>query len=83
VKQGDMAGWQSVRRTGEQAAAFKLLLEPGGGGKVLDVHLLGPQAEEVINLFALAVRHQLPAEALRHFFSAYPSGGSNVSTMLR
>ncbi|MBL6455278.1 NAD(P)/FAD-dependent oxidoreductase [Belnapia sp. T6] len=81
VKQGDMAGYQSVRRTGEPAAAFKLLLEPEGGC-VLGAHLLGPQAEEVINLFALAVRLRLPARDLARMLSAYPSGGSNISSML-
>jgi glutathione reductase (NADPH) len=81
LKGGDMAAYQSVRRTGEPTAAFKLLLEPGGG-RVLGAHLLGPQAEEVINLFAIAVRHGLPARALGQLLSAYPSGGSNISSML-
>jgi glutathione reductase (NADPH) len=81
LKQGDMASWQSVRRTGEPTAAFRLLLEPGTGC-VLGAHLLGPQAEEVINLFALAVRLKLPARELGSLLSAYPSGGSNISSML-
>jgi glutathione reductase (NADPH) len=81
LKQGDMADYQSVRRTGETAAAFKLLLEPGSG-HVLGAHLLGPQSEEVINLFALAVRLRLPARELRGMLTAYPSGASNISSML-
>ncbi|RYI15425.1 MAG: NAD(P)/FAD-dependent oxidoreductase, partial [Acetobacteraceae bacterium] len=82
VKVGDMAGYQSVRRVGETAAAFKVLVE-ATTDRVLGAHLLGPQAEEVINLFALAIRHRLPAEALGDMLTAYPSGGSNVSGMLQ
>jgi glutathione reductase (NADPH) len=81
LRQGDMAGYQSVRRTAEPAAGFKILLEPGSGC-ILGAHLLGPGAEEVINLFALAIRLRLPAHRLNTLLSAYPSGGSNVSSML-
>jgi glutathione reductase (NADPH) len=81
LKEGDMAAWQSVRRLGEKAAAFKLLLEPGSGC-VLGAHLLGPEAEETINLFALAARLRLPARELATLFSAYPSGASNISSMV-
>jgi glutathione reductase (NADPH) len=82
LRQGDMAGYQSVRRTGETAAGFKILLEPGSGC-ILGAHLLGPQAEEVINLFALAVRLRLSAQQLNLLLSAYPSGASNISSMLK
>jgi len=79
------AAYMSVRRTGETAAAFKLLLEPGRGC-VLGAHLLGPQAEEVINLFALAlalaVRHRLPVHELGDMLTAYPSGAPNIISML-
>ena len=81
LRQGDMADYQSVRRTGETAAGFKILLEPGSGC-VLGAHLLGPQAQEVINLFALAVRLRLTAQQLNALLSAYPSGASNISSML-
>lgn len=81
LRQGDMAEYQSMRRTGEPAAAFRLLLQPETGC-ILGAHLLGPQAEEVINLFALAVRLHLPAAELGRLLSAYPSGGSNVAGML-
>ena len=82
VKAGDMASYQSVRRVGETSAAYKVLIEEGTS-RVLGAHLIGPQAEEVINLFALAIRHGLPAEALSDMLTAYPSGGSNVSGMLQ
>jgi glutathione reductase (NADPH) len=81
VRQGDMAGYQSVRRTGHDTAAFKLLLEPGGG-RVLGAHLLGPGAEETINLFAFALRFGVPARELATVKTAYPSAASNIASMM-
>lgn len=81
VRQGDMAEYQSVRRTGETAAAFKLLLERGSG-RILGAHLLGPEAPDVINLFAFAMKFGVPARELAEMKTAYPTGGSNISAML-
>jgi glutathione reductase (NADPH) len=46
------------------------------------VHLLGPHADEVINLFALAVRLQIPAEELQQALYAYPTHGSDIRFMV-
>jgi glutathione reductase (NADPH) len=56
---------------------FKTVVE-NGSDRVLGVHLLGPHADEVINLFALAMRQGLTATALKHQLFAYPSGGSDI-----
>lgn len=44
--------------------------------------MIGPQVEEVINLFTLAIRNELSAEALGDILTAYPSGDSIISGML-
>ena len=44
--------------------------------------LVGPHAEEVINLFALAIRHNVTADELRQAMFAYPTGASDVAAML-
>ncbi len=51
-------------------------------GLILGAHLVGPSADEVINLFALAIRNDLKAEALRDTMFAYPTAGSDVGYML-
>ena len=51
-------------------------------GRVLGAHLVGPHAEEVINLFALAIRHNVTADELRQAMFAYPTGASDVAAML-
>jgi len=75
------AGWYSSRRVGETHAAFKVLVEEGTE-RILGAHLLGPHADEVINLFALAMRVRLPASGLKEAIFAYPTSGSDVSYML-
>lgn len=41
-----------------------------------------PHADEVINIFALAVRHGLTAEQLKATMFAYPTGASAVGYLL-
>jgi glutathione reductase (NADPH) len=64
-------------------SGFKTLIEEGTGrvGRVLGAHLVGPRAEEVINLFGPAVRYGLTAEQLEDLPWAYPTSGSDASCM--
>ena len=77
----DTSGWFNTRRVGETASGFKVLIEEGTG-RVLGAHLLGPNAAEVINLFAVAIRHRIPADELKQVLFAYPTDGSDVRFML-
>jgi glutathione reductase (NADPH) len=81
VAAADASGWYSARRVKEDTAAFKVLIEEGTD-RILGAHLIGPAAEEAINLFALAIRLGLSADALRRFVPAYPSAGSDIGSML-
>jgi glutathione reductase (NADPH) len=81
VAQADTSGWYSARRLKEDTAAFKVLIE-GGSKSILGAHIIGPNAEEVINLFGMAIRLDLSADRLRHFIPAYPSQGANLPYML-
>lgn len=51
-------------------------------GRILGAHLLGPHVDEVINLFALAIRHSLTADDLKGTMFAYPSGAADIGYML-
>lgn len=50
--------------------------------RLLGAHLLGLHAEEVINLFALAIRAGLRATDLKQMVYAYPTSASDVSYMV-
>jgi glutathione reductase (NADPH) len=68
----DAGGWASVRRLGEETAAVKILTQPEDG-RILGAHVLSPHAEEVVNIFALAVRKRIPRRDLGEGVWAYPS----------
>lgn len=81
VKHAETSGWYSSRRLGEDCSGYKTLVEEDTG-RILGAHLIGPHADEVINLFALAIRHGLTADRLADTMFGYPTGASDLSSML-
>jgi glutathione reductase (NADPH) len=81
VKMEDISKWYSNRRVAESCAMYKTIVERESD-RIVGAHVLGTHAEELINLFGLAIRHQLPADALRQQLYAYPTVGSEVQYML-
>ncbi|HUP46651.1 MAG TPA: NAD(P)/FAD-dependent oxidoreductase [Thermoanaerobaculia bacterium] len=77
----DTSSWYSSRRVGETHSAAKVLVEEGTD-RILGAHLLGPAAEETINLFAMAMRAGTTAPQLRQMLFAYPTHASDVAYML-
>ncbi len=75
------SGWYSSRRVGEECSGFKVLVEERSG-RIFGAHLLGPHAEEVINLFALAIRSRLTATDLTEMMFAYPTHASDIWYMV-
>nr|WP_240735102.1 NAD(P)/FAD-dependent oxidoreductase [Hymenobacter sp. UV11] len=73
--------WFTARRLREPVSAYKVLVEEGSG-QVLGAHLLGPNADEVINLFAVAMHAKLPARELQKLVFAYPTSASDIVYML-
>jgi glutathione reductase (NADPH) len=78
VRFQDTSGWNSSRRVGERHSAFKVLVEDGTD-RIVGAHLLGPHADETINLFALAMRAGIPAGQLRRMLWAYPTHSSDIA----
>ena len=81
TRQEDTSAWYSSRRVGLRHSGFKVLVEEGTE-RILGAHLLGVHAEEVINLFALAIRTSLKASDLKHMLYSYPTSSSDVAYML-
>ena len=81
VNQADTSGWYSARRVAEPASMYKVLIEKDGG-KILGAHLLGPEADEFASVFALAIRADIRADALRDALFVFPTQASNMAWML-
>jgi glutathione reductase (NADPH) len=77
----EIGDWYSSLRVAEKTAAYKVLIEEGTG-RILGVHLLGPAAEETINLFTLAMRFGINAAQLKQVLFAYPTHASDMEYML-
>jgi glutathione reductase (NADPH) len=81
VKKETTSTWYASRRVGETCSGYKVLVEERTD-RILGAHLLGSDAGEVINLFALAIRAGMRATDLKHTLFAYPTSGSNITRML-
>lgn len=77
----DMSGWYLTRRVGETHGAGKVLIDKSDG-RILGAHLFGPECDEMINLFALAIRSGWSADHLKHILTAYPTAISDVASLL-
>jgi glutathione reductase (NADPH) len=73
--------WYTARRVAEPTYGFKVLVEEPSE-RILGAHLVGPHADEVINVFALAIRNGLTAKDLKATMFAYPTGASDIGYML-
>jgi glutathione reductase (NADPH) len=81
INKEDTSGWYSSRRVAEDCSGFKVLVEEGSD-RLLGAHLIGPHADELINVFALAMQTEIPAAKLQHAIFSYPTLGSDVQYML-
>lgn len=75
------SAWFSSRRIGESTSGFKVLVDQDSG-EVLGAHLLGPNAEETINLFAMAMRARMSVRAIKDMTLAYPTSGLDIQYMV-
>ena len=80
VKSGSAENWYNAKRINEPTYAYKVLLSEDG--YILGAHLIGPHAEETINLFALAIKSKIKSSALKSLVYSYPSMASDVSSMV-
>jgi glutathione reductase (NADPH) len=81
VKQEDTSDWYSSRRVAQKHSGFKVLVEERSN-QILGAHLLGHNAEETINIFALAIRQGIKATDLKKMIYAYPTSASDISHMI-
>jgi glutathione reductase (NADPH) len=64
AKSEKTANWYTARRVAETVYGYKTLVE-GETGRILGAHVVGPHADEVINIFGLAIRNDLTADQIK------------------
>ncbi len=81
VKANDLTGWRSSMTHAESAAYAKVLIEAGTGA-ILGAHILGHGAEEIVHLFAFAMKQGVGAQGLGELVTAYPTFAADIKHML-
>lgn len=81
VHENDMLDWFSAITYAETVAWSKVIVERGTG-RIVGAHIVGHSGEELIHLFALAMRHGLPAAALRDMVYGFPTFAADVKSMV-
>jgi glutathione reductase (NADPH) len=77
----DMSSWFSARFYAETVAWAKLLVEKGTR-RIVGAHLVGHHGEELIHLFALAMRHSITADQLGDEMYAFPTFAADIKSMI-
>ena len=77
----ETSDWYSSMRVGARWSGYKVLVE-NGSGQIIGAHLIGPGAEEQINLFGMAMKAGLTANQIKGLIFAYPSYASDIGSMV-
>lgn len=73
--------WYSSKRLNEPVSAFKVLIDRETD-QVIGAHLLGPHAEDTINIFTLAMNAGIKSGDLKKTIFTYPTNASDIAHML-
>lgn len=77
----DASEWFNAKSINEPQFAFKVIID-NKTEKILGAHLIGPHAEETINLFAMAIYAELTVDDIKKIIIVYPSEGDNIPDMV-
>lgn len=81
VKKGSMTSWYNSRRRNIPKSSYKILMNEESN-KILGAHIMAENAEEVINIFALAIRLNIDIKALNSMPFTYPSDTNDIKYMI-
>lgn len=81
ISVNDMRDWFSGETYGETVAWSKVMTEEGSG-RIVGVQMVGHSGEELIHLFALAMRHGITAADLKSSVFAFPTFTADVKSMV-
>jgi glutathione reductase (NADPH) len=82
VMTSDMSEWFSARFYAETVAWAKVIIEKSSR-RVVGAHLVGHHGEELIHLFALAMRHSISADDLGSEIYAFPTFTADMPSMVQ
>lgn len=81
VETHEMSDWLSSRTYIESAAWAKVVLDECNG-RILGAHMVGHAAEELIHIFAFAMKFGIAANDIRESVYAFPTFTNDIKSML-
>ena len=81
VKTSDMSGWRSAKTYAETVAWSKVLIDRDTD-RIVGAHIVGHGAEEIIHLFAFAMKHGVTATEMKDTVYGYPTFASDIKYMV-
>ena len=81
VRHKDMHEWTTFRKLGTEVGAFKSLVQKSTD-RIVGAHLIGPEAPELINFFAVAMKGNLTASDLKSVLFTYPTLAHEIRAMV-
>lgn len=81
VHLNDMQGWLSARTYAEPVAWSKIIVDETTG-RILGAHLVGHAGEELIHIFALAMKHGITTRDLSEMVCAFPTFAADIRNMV-
>ncbi len=81
VSVNDMHDWLSGRTYAETTAWAKVLIDQKAD-RILGAHLVGHAGEELIHIFALAIKHGITAGDIRDFVYGFPTFSADIKSLL-
>ncbi|RWB21339.1 MAG: NAD(P)/FAD-dependent oxidoreductase [Mesorhizobium sp.] len=81
VHLNDMQGWLSARTYAEAVAWSKIIVEETTD-RIVGAHLVGHAGEELIHIFALAMKHGIPARGLSEMVCGFPTFSADIRNMM-
>ena len=81
VNYASVPHWYTAKHLGEKTYAFKVIIDKKTD-LILGAHIIGPNAEETINVFAVAMQANMKAKDLMIIPLTYPSASSDIAKMI-
>lgn len=81
VNYASVPHWYAAKHLGEETYAYKVIIDKRSN-LVLGAHIIGPNAEETINVFAVAMQAKMKAQDLKTIPFVFPSASSDIAKMV-
>jgi glutathione reductase (NADPH) len=81
VKRASVPNWFNAKRINAPLYSYKIILNERTQ-EIVGAHLLGPEAGETVNIFAMAINAKMTADDLQGTIFTYPSWANDVKSMV-